>query len=87
MPATRDGDLWHVHAFSGATLGFSSEGRRPAGDIELPSPRRPQARVWTDQRVRAWRETGGDVQVAAAVRCQFGPLPMLRFPVPMAAMT
>jgi integrase len=40
--AIRDGLIWD----------------NPARRIELPSPRRPQAHVWTDQRVAAWRRTG-----------------------------
>ena len=36
----------------------------PARSIELPSPRRPQAQVWTDQRVQAWQETGQRFAVA-----------------------
>jgi integrase len=36
----------------------------PARNIELPSPRRPQAQVWTDQRVQAWQETGQRFAVA-----------------------
>jgi len=39
----------------------------PARNIELPSPRRPQAQVWTDQRVQAWQETGQRFAVAVAV--------------------
>ena len=31
---------------------------------ELPSPRRPQAQVWTDHRVDAWRERGERFAVA-----------------------
>ncbi len=30
----------------------------PARLVELPAPRRPHAEVWTDQRVRAWRDHG-----------------------------
>jgi integrase len=36
----------------------------PARHIELPSPRRPQAQVWTDQRVAQWRRTGQRFAVA-----------------------
>jgi integrase len=36
----------------------------PARHIELPSPRRPQALVWTDHRVTAWRERGERSAVA-----------------------
>jgi integrase len=32
--------------------------------VELPSPRRPQAMVWTDARVQAWRATGQRFSVA-----------------------
>jgi integrase len=30
----------------------------PARHVELPSPRRPQPRVWTEQRVQAWQQHG-----------------------------
>jgi hypothetical protein len=33
-------------------------GDNPARYIEVPSPRRPHALVWTAQRVEAWQETG-----------------------------
>jgi len=36
----------------------------PARHIELPSPRRPHAEVWTDHRVAAWREHGERSAVA-----------------------
>jgi len=36
----------------------------PARHIELPTPRRPQAQVWTDRRVQAWRERGERSAVA-----------------------
>jgi len=36
----------------------------PARFIELPAPRRPQAQVWTDHRVRHWRRTGERFSVA-----------------------
>ena len=36
----------------------------PARHVELPSPRRPQAQVWTDQRVAQWRRTGQRFAVA-----------------------
>jgi integrase len=36
----------------------------PARHIELPSPRRPHAEVWTDHRVAAWRERGERSAVA-----------------------
>src|SRR5207248_5086211 len=36
----------------------------PARHIELPTPRRPQALVWTDHRVAAWRERGERSAVA-----------------------
>jgi integrase len=36
----------------------------PARHIELPTPRRPQAQVWTDHRVDAWRQTGQGLPVA-----------------------
>ena len=36
----------------------------PARYLEMPSPRRPQAQVWTDARVQAWRETGQRYPVA-----------------------
>ncbi len=36
----------------------------PARFIELPKPRRPQAQVWTDQRVKAWHERGERFSVA-----------------------
>jgi hypothetical protein len=36
----------------------------PARHIELPTPRRPQALVWTDHRVAAWREHGERSAVA-----------------------
>jgi integrase len=36
----------------------------PARNIELPSPRRPQAQVWTDQRVQARQENGQRFAVA-----------------------
>src|SRR5256714_1840982 len=36
----------------------------PARHIELPSPRRPHAEVWTDHRVAAWREHGERFPVA-----------------------
>jgi integrase len=36
----------------------------PARHIELPSPRRPHAEVWTDHRVKAWREHGRRFAVA-----------------------
>jgi Phage integrase, N-terminal SAM-like domain len=36
----------------------------PARHIELPSPRRPHAQVWTDPRVAAWRERGERSTVA-----------------------
>jgi integrase len=36
----------------------------PACHIELPSPRRPHAQVWTDHRVKAWRERGERSPVA-----------------------
>ncbi len=36
----------------------------PARLAELPTPRRPQAQVWTDPRVEAWRRTGQRFAVA-----------------------
>jgi integrase len=36
----------------------------PARFIELPTPRRPQAQVWTEQRVRHWHNTGERFTVA-----------------------
>ncbi len=36
----------------------------PARHVELPSPRRPHAEVWTDPRVVAWRERGERSAVA-----------------------
>ena len=36
----------------------------PARHIELPSPRRPHAEVWTDHRVKAWQERGERFPVA-----------------------
>jgi integrase len=36
----------------------------PARRVELPTPRRPQAHVWTDQRVEAWRQRGERYAVA-----------------------
>jgi integrase len=36
----------------------------PARFVELPAPRRPQAQVWTDHRVQAWREHGQRFAVA-----------------------
>ncbi len=36
----------------------------PARHVEVPSPRRPQAQVWTDQRVEHWRQTGQRFAVA-----------------------
>jgi integrase len=36
----------------------------PARFIELPSPRRPQAQVWTDHRIREWQRTGQRYSVA-----------------------
>jgi integrase len=36
----------------------------PASHVEVPSPRRPQAQVWTDQRVQQWRQTGQRFAVA-----------------------
>jgi integrase len=36
----------------------------PARFVRLPTPRRPQARVWTDHRVQAWREHGERFAVA-----------------------
>ena len=36
----------------------------PARLVELPTPRRPQAQVWTEARVRAWREHGERPSVA-----------------------
>ncbi len=36
----------------------------PARFVELPTPRRPQAQVWTDARVEAWRRTGQRFSVA-----------------------
>lgn len=36
----------------------------PARFVELPTPRRPQAQVWTDHRVQAWRRTGQRYAVA-----------------------
>jgi hypothetical protein len=32
--------------------------------IELPTPRRPQAQVWTEHRAREWRRTGERFPVA-----------------------
>jgi integrase len=36
----------------------------PARFIELPTPRRPQAQVWTEHRAREWRRTGERFPVA-----------------------
>src|SRR5262249_44851493 len=36
----------------------------PARFVELPTPRRPQAMVWTEARVHAWRATGQRFPVA-----------------------
>jgi len=36
----------------------------PARFIELPTPRRPQAQVWTEHRAREWRKTGERFSVA-----------------------
>jgi integrase len=36
----------------------------PARFVELPTPRRPQAMVWTDPRVQAWHATGQRFSVA-----------------------
>jgi integrase len=36
----------------------------PARFIELPTPRRPQAQVWTEHRVRHWQQTGERYPVA-----------------------
>lgn len=36
----------------------------PARHVEVPSPRRPQAQVWTDHRVEHWRMTGERFAVA-----------------------
>jgi integrase len=36
----------------------------PARHIELPTPRRPQAQVWTKHRVREWRRSGVRFPVA-----------------------
>jgi len=36
----------------------------PARHVEVPSPRRPQAQVWTDHRVAHWRQTGRRFAVA-----------------------
>jgi Phage integrase, N-terminal SAM-like domain len=36
----------------------------PARHIELPTPRRPQAQVWTDHRTREWGRTGQRFPVA-----------------------
>ena len=36
----------------------------PARYVEVPSPRRPHALVWTNQRVEAWRQTGERPSVA-----------------------
>jgi integrase len=36
----------------------------PARHVELPTPRQPQAQVWTDPRVAAWRRTGQRYPVA-----------------------
>jgi integrase len=36
----------------------------PARNVEVPSPRRPHALVWTAQRVQAWQQTGERPAVA-----------------------
>ena len=36
----------------------------PARYVEVPSPRRPHAQVWTAQRVEAWQQTGERPSVA-----------------------
>ena len=36
----------------------------PARFVELPSPRRPQAQVWTNHRVEEWRRSGHRYAVA-----------------------
>jgi hypothetical protein len=36
----------------------------PARHVEVPSPRRPHALVWTAQRVEAWQKTGERPAVA-----------------------
>jgi Phage integrase, N-terminal SAM-like domain len=36
----------------------------PARLVELPTPRRPQAQVWTEHRVREWRRSGARFSVA-----------------------
>jgi hypothetical protein len=36
----------------------------PARYVEVPSPRRPQAQVWTEPRVEQWRRTGQRFAVA-----------------------
>jgi hypothetical protein len=35
-----------------------------ARHVEVPSPRRPHAQVWTDHRVEHWRKTGERFAVA-----------------------
>lgn len=42
----------------------------PARFVELPTPRRPQAQVWTEHRVEQWRQTGQRYAVAVWTAAQ-----------------
>lgn len=60
--------LHRIHATLRSALnGAIREGLlrdNPAHNIEVPSPRRPHALVWTPQRVQAWEQTGERPSVA-----------------------
>jgi hypothetical protein len=47
----------------------------PARYVEVPSPRRPHALVWTPQRVEAWQQTGQRPAVAIWTLEQTGTCP------------
>ncbi len=57
-PATLHGIRATLRAALNAAIRHGLVGDNAARLVELPAPRRPHAEVWTDQRVRAWREHG-----------------------------
>jgi hypothetical protein len=74
--ALSDARIRRVHATLMSALNSAVRRKylshNPARHIELPSGRRPQAVVWSDERVDAWRRTGWKPPVAVWTAEQVG---------------
>ncbi|MDT5027953.1 MAG: hypothetical protein QOE61_4379 [Micromonosporaceae bacterium] len=57
-----DGGLYTAPANAAIREGLLRD--NPARYVELPTPGRPQAQVWTEHRAREWRTTGARFSVA-----------------------